>query len=208
MSLDSLQPGPDLVGRKVMVPTRPEWGVGEVLRVSQTRVNREIIFRVSVHFPSGHRTLLMPPARLVEPFPEKERQAGWLDSLGKNTLDGKLRALPEELQFFLGTPGQRFSEVAKLFEWDDRPESLVRWARRQSLASDPLTLWTRDELQAAFDEFCAKRDTYLRESYAAWRKSETWRGPAHAFAKLDAEVAARMRAVLGITGSEERSVLP
>src|SRR5262245_32162795 len=149
----ALEPSPALVGQKVINPSRPEWGVGQVLRVSEVVENGVTVHRVSVQFPTGHRNLLMPPAKLCNPQPEKQRQAGWLDGLAKTDLDTKLRSLPEDVLFFLGLPHQRIAAAASMYEWEESDAGLVRWARKQTMTSDPLSLWTRDELQSAYADY-------------------------------------------------------
>ncbi len=155
-----------LVGRKVRNPARPEWGDGEVLRVQATTVGGQPVHRVSVQFVTGHRMLVVPPARLVEPAPEQQRAAGWLDTLGKRTLDDRLVNLPVSVREFIGTPAQRVALLASLYTYDEEPASLVQWARRQADVADPLSQWSRDELMVAFREFCMERDSALRHAAA------------------------------------------
>ncbi len=182
----------ELVGRKVAVPTRPEWGTGTVLRVQSTTVDGAARHRVSVQFPLGLRTLQVPPAVLVEPRVEPERAAGWLDTVAGRTLDDRLSALPAEITEHLGTPASRVRVIAALYEVDgDDPKSLARWAKRQTNVGDPLSHWTRDELGAAFERFVSERDAVLRGAAAQLRMSE---GPAAVDALLaEFEPAVRQR---------------
>ena len=154
--------GPGLVGAKVKNVAKPEWGVGTVLRSERTRVGGRPAQRLSIQFAVGHRTLLVPPARLVAAAPEPQREAGWLAKLGKHTLDDQLRALPAHLVQTLGSPRQRLTAIIPLYEVGEEPRSLQRWACSQTGVSDPLSHWTRDELLAALRDFCARRDAHLR----------------------------------------------
>lgn len=160
-----------LVGREVRSAARPEWGVGKVLRVQRISGGDAPVFRVSVQFAVGHRTLVAPPAKLLHPEPEEQRESGWLESLGGTTLDDRLRALPESVTQFLGTPRDRIAIVAPLFAFRDDPGLLLRWARDQTGLTDPLEHWTRDELQLAFEQFCYRRDEFLRGAAAALARS-------------------------------------
>jgi hypothetical protein len=161
----------DLVGRQVRLPNRPEWGIGKVLRVQATEVGGAKVHRVSVQFATGHRNLVVPPARLAAPEDEPQRTAGWIDKLGKQTLDDRLTALPETVADFLGTSTQRLVVLARLYEIDDDGPGLERWARSQAGVADPLSHWTRDEIRAAFDAFTSKRDRLLRETVARIRST-------------------------------------
>lgn len=153
--------GPELVGQRVSLVTRPEWGVGDVLRVQQVGD----AWRVSIQFPTGHRQLMSPPAKFVSPGQAAvKRESGWLDQAAGSDLDAKLRTVPEDLRLFLGTALQKFAALLPLYELSDDPKELIRWATAQTGVSQPLTYWTRDELAAAFAVFCRDRDTHIREA--------------------------------------------
>lgn len=161
--MSDLPISPELVGQRVRSATRPEWGEGTVLRVQRVQDAGRDAWRVSVQFKTGHRTLLVPPARLTAPTAEPERAApGWLDSLSRGSLDERLVQLPESVTDVLGTPVQRLRAVFPLYAYDDSPNSLVTWARRQADVADPLSHWNRDELSVAFDKFCQERDSHFR----------------------------------------------
>jgi hypothetical protein len=177
--------GAELVGTRVKNAARPEWGVGTVLCVQQTRVEGRPAYRVSIQFAAGHRTLLVPPARLVAPQPEPERQAGWLDGLGKSTLDDKLRSLPAGVVEVLGTPLQRLMAIVPLFEVSEDEASLLRWARSQVGVADPLSHWTRDELLEALRRFREERDAHFRSVAALLKQAEGAQALDDALATLD-----------------------
>lgn len=187
----------ELVGQRVCHAARPEWGAGTVLRVQSTLVDGRFQHRVSVQFAIGHRQLLVPPARLIAPQAQPERAAGWLDQLGKQTPGDRLAALPESVTTFLGTPVQRLANLAPLYEHSEEPGSLVEWARRQAQVADPLSLWSRDELLAAFRLFCGRRDSVLRAAATLLRQKEGPGALAAALAAMSDPVSAAMRAALG-----------
>lgn len=162
----------ELVGRRVRVASRPEWGAGTVLRVQETRVGDYPVHRVSIQFPTGHRQIVVPPARLIPPEEEPQRQAGWLDTLAGRTLDDRLTQVPPETRDVLGTPAQRLAAVLPLYEHGEEPSALVQWARRQANVADPLSHWSRDELLLAFRRFCLERDALLRVLAAQLKQSE------------------------------------
>lgn len=170
--MSELVTGPQLVGTKVKNAARPEWGVGTVLRVQPTRAGDKPAHRVSIQFAVGHRTLLVPPARLVTPQPEPQRETGWLAGLGKRSLDDQLRVLPEQVTHVLGTLRERLAAVLPLYVLREESPALLRWASSQIGVADPLAHWTRDELLAAFHDFCAERDAHLRVVAALLKQAE------------------------------------
>ena len=160
--MSDLEVTPELLGSRVCLPSRPEWGSGEVLRVQATHLGGQPVHRVSIQFPTGHRTVVVPPGRLALPISESEREAGWLDQIGGMTLDDRLTRLQAESREILGTPARRLAALAPLFELSAEGTGLVRWAMRQANVADPLSLWSRDELMLAFKAFCDERDAHLR----------------------------------------------
>jgi hypothetical protein len=194
--MSELAVGPELVGRQVCNPARPEWGPGTVLRVQRTTVNGKIQHRVSVQFASGHRLLRVPPARLTLPGAKPEREQGWLAAAAGTDLTGRLRALPSFVREFLGTPRQRLLMLAPLYAPTNDPADLVKWARGQTGVPDPLSLWSRDELQSAFAEYCARRDQYVR---GVAREIRAALGPdavARALREIDPPLRERMSSVI------------
>jgi len=160
--MSELQIGPESVGQEVRNLARPEWGVGRILGVVPTRHDGQSVQRVSIQFAVGHRTLMVPPARLAPPAPEPVRASGWLDSISGRTLDDRLGKLPESVTAVLGTPVQRLAAAVTLYRYDESPASLLRWARDQAGVADALAHWTRDELAVSFRRFCTERDAHVR----------------------------------------------
>lgn len=194
--MSELEINDDLVGQRVRNPARPEWGDGAVLRVQAAILNGQQAHRVSVQFTTGHRTLLIPPGRLVAATPEPQRAAGWLDQAARQTLDHRLVELPADVREFLGSSSQRLIVLARLYEWAEDAAGLLRWARSQTGVADPLAHWTRDELRQAFGEFCRRRDCLLREVAGALRSALGTEALQQALLDVPDTVRARMQAVV------------
>ncbi|MBN2445297.1 MAG: hypothetical protein JXO22_01125 [Phycisphaerae bacterium] len=174
--------GADLIGQTVRNAARPECGDGKVLRVQQLTGGASPTYRVSVQFSIGHRHLIVPPARIIVPRPEPTRASGWLARASNDTLDDKLRGLPEQVVNVLGTPRERLAAALPLYTYTDESESLLKWARNQTGVADALSHWNRDELDVAFAAFCSERDAHFRAMAALVQQSE---GPAALTALLD-----------------------
>lgn len=194
--MSDLTIGPELVGQQVCVPHRPEWGVGKVLRVQTTTVAGQPQHRVSIHFATGHRQLVVPPASLAPPQAEQQREAGWLDSIAGHTLDERLTQVPPAIRDLLGTPAQRIAALIPLYEWQNEPAVLVQWARRQANVADPLSHWSRDELALAFSQFCIERDSHFRMLAARIKDKHGTEALAEALAGLPEHVRDDMWAAL------------
>ncbi|MEM1026663.1 MAG: DUF3553 domain-containing protein [Planctomycetota bacterium] len=87
----------------------------------------------------------------------------WLDEL--ETAGGKkheLWELPDELNNPFATPEQRLKATLDTYKYSTEPRALIEWARRQTGLDDPLTRYTRPELEQAFPRFARDRDAHLR----------------------------------------------
>lgn len=161
-----------LVGARVCNAARPDWGVGTVLAVRTSQTGDQTVHHVRVQFVSGIKTLVVPPCRLTRPADEPVRQKGWLDTLAGDTLDDRLRRLPNDVLQVLGSPRQRLAAVLPWYGFDADPRLLGRWAMKLTGVGDPLSHWNRDELEAAFDVFRRERDAHLRGLAAVLKQNE------------------------------------
>ncbi len=162
-----------LVGQRVRNPNCPQWGDGCVVAVQPMQVQGQPVQRVTIDFPVvGRKSVVVPPARLVSPAPEPQRQQGWLDTLGRNTLDDKLRKLPESVTQVFGSPRERLLAILATYVYRDEPASLLRWARAQVGVADPLSHWSRDELSVAFRAYSSERDAEMRVAAALLKQRE------------------------------------
>ena len=186
----------ELIGQRVRNAGRPEWGEGTVQRVQSAIVDGRAVHRVFIQFAVGQRILISPPARLTLPTPEPQRRAGWLDGLGKTSLDDRLRDLPESVTQVLGTPRERFTAVLPLYGISEESESMLSWARKQTGVSDPLSHWTRDELAVALRHFCNERDAYFRNLAAIIKQKEGLDGLRACIEEIPAEFREAAKAAL------------
>lgn len=161
--MDEIVVSTQIQGSKVQVIGKPDWGVGVVERVQSTTIAGQPQHRVTVMFPVvGQKKLVVPPARLAQPTEGPTRAQGWLDQIAGRALDDRLRKLPSDVEHMIGTTRDKLAAITRLYEFEDEPKSLQRWAQRITGAADPLSLWSRDELQLSFGAFCGERDSYLR----------------------------------------------
>lgn len=185
-----------LVGQKVQVPGRADWGTGVVQNVQTTHAGGTVQHRITVRFAHGTKALLAPPAKLITPQDQPERQSGWLETLGDGTLDAQLRKLPESMVQVLGTIRQRLAAVVPAYAYDETPNRLARWARAQTNVADPLSHWSRDELFVALAAYCSERDAHLRGLCALLRMQEGADALNEWLLALEPEIAERVREAL------------
>ncbi|MEM9789412.1 MAG: DUF3553 domain-containing protein [Planctomycetota bacterium] len=87
---------------------------------------------------------------------------GWLNELETGD-QHELWALPEALfDPFLSIP-ERIKLTLETYKFSTEPRSLIDWAIHQTGLSDPLTRYTRQEMEQAFPRFARSRDKHLKD---------------------------------------------
>ena len=170
MSQHDYQPGD-----RVRHEQRPEWGVGSVNKAEPCTTNGRPAQRLSVRFPNAGLKVLntahAPLARAGEadehdtaqPVVALDRlnESGWLGSVAKRKVDEVMCALPLDARDpFLGLE-KRVSFTLDLYRFDRAGRSLIDWAVAQSGLEDPLSRFTRQELEQMFDRWATERDNHL-----------------------------------------------
>lgn len=161
-------------GDIVIHPKRPQWGDGRV--VSAIKINHEgqVGQRLVVRFANHGQTTINTA---VVPLISKETVSdmssttsyshsgqGWLDALSRDANGHELFKLPEELIDPFATLEKRFEatliSIKRLPDGKD-PRGLLDWAVGQTGMNDPLTKYTRPELEQAFSRFARNREQHL-----------------------------------------------
>lgn len=95
----------------------------------------------------------------------KSNGGGWLSNLeSKSNGDGdELRKLPDALADPFLTLEQRVEATLETFRFSTEARSLIEWAIGQTGLDDPMSRYTRHELEQGFDWFCRDRDMQLKE---------------------------------------------
>lgn len=96
----------------------------------------------------------------------KEGDAGWLNELERGagaTSTGDLWSLPQSMTDPFSSLKQRLLATLDSYRFTTEPRSLIEWAVTQTGLDDPLSKYTRSELERAFPRFCRDRDNHLAE---------------------------------------------
>lgn len=169
-------------GDRVTHEQRPEWGVGSVVKVEEALINGERAQRVSIRFPNaGLKSIIATQAALrrVEAngeshlngeshqngsrFEQWERmdQSEWLSPLAQRKIREVMTAIPESCTDAFNSFRKRFTNTVRLYKYDKSGRGLIDWAIAQSGLDDPLSRFTRQELEQLFDRWVTERDRHL-----------------------------------------------
>jgi hypothetical protein len=160
---------------------RPEWGDGVVDRattvVHEGRPAQRVIVRFAhqglVTLNTGIAPLIRKDANNMGTTTTSTTTNtptntgnGWLGSLGEKQNGEELYHLPEAMTDPFASHGRRLQATLDSFRFgtDPRePRLLLDWAVAQTGLNDPLSKYTRHELEQAFPRFVRDRDNHLFE---------------------------------------------
>lgn len=164
------------IADRVIHPGKPEWGVGTVATASATSQDGVACQRLAVRFDrAGLKTLTTafvqlrratqaaPVADEHDPFappnpsgvPDDPREARRM-----------MAALPDEATDPFLSPGARLRGVLALYRFEPTGGSLIDWAAAQSRLADPLSRFSRHELEEFFSDYRRNLDKALSKAVA------------------------------------------
>ena len=90
------------------------------------------------------------------------KDGGWLASLEGKNQTNELHSLPESLNDPFSTLEERIEATLNTLRFSTEPRSLMEWAVAQTGLDDPMSKYTRHELEQGFEWYCRDRDLHLR----------------------------------------------
>ncbi len=164
-------------GDVVVHARRPEWGQGVIHEATAIQHQGQPAQRLVVRFVNHGRITLNTAYANLQPkgsnhtmtsttttsgSPTPATNQGWLGTLEKNP-PRELWSLPEAMTDpFAGLSG-RLNATLDSYRFNAGARSLIEWAAAQSGLTDPLTAYSRHELEQAFARFTRDRDQHLVE---------------------------------------------
>ena len=164
-------------GDRVIHPGRPEWGIGEVMKVELITRDGRPDRRVWIKFPNeGTKTVLASIAGLEtieKPISEvaaesdtlldreDSHESGWLGAIAKNRQEEAMIAIPDRATDPFVAASGRLKFIYGLYRFNKSGGSIIEWAIAQTGLDDPLARFNRHELEEFFDRWCWERDRVL-----------------------------------------------
>lgn len=187
-------------GDKVLHTNRPEWGVGSVTKVEESLINGERAQRLTIRFPNAGLKSIIASAndgagaelRKVEDHTQghlngvsdastdtsveqwmQMSQSDWLSPLAQRKVREMMNRIPEECTDAFISLRKRLANTLALYRFDKSGRGLIDWAVAQSSIDDPLTRFSRQELEQLFDRWATERDTHLSRLLHATHDDKT-----------------------------------
>ncbi len=91
--------------------------------------------------------------------------SGWLDALDSDGAksNNELWDLPDELRDPFAGLAERLKATLQTYRFSTEPRALMNWAIVQTGLDDPLSKYTRSELEQAFPRYVRDRDAHLKD---------------------------------------------
>lgn len=166
------------VGDKVRHRTRPEWGEGTVATAQAVTHEGRPSQRLVINFANHGRVTLnatvapIAPAGDVSTLAATSGGAGWLHELEGKSIDADaLSELPEDVSDPFATLARRMRLTGDLYRFKREPRSVMEWAVAQSGLTDPLSRFSRNDLEQQFVAFEQARDAHLRSLLVAAKRA-------------------------------------
>ncbi len=168
-------------GMQVRHRQRPEWGAGSVARIETLTRAGTRDQRLWIRFANaGLKTLLASAADLevVEgtgaaehTFAAREiaSEGGWLGAIAQKKPEQAMSELPPDATDPFLLPERRLKNILGLYRFDAGAK-LIDWAVAQSGLDDPLSRFTRIELEAFYKNWALERDLALTRLVNEFRR--------------------------------------
>jgi hypothetical protein len=166
-------------GDRVRHARRPEWGIGSIIKAEDVVLSGESGQRVSVRFPNaGLKTISTEHAELqlvptnngpeshgADDHPlggwDKMQESDWLGGVARRKVEEAMATLSPEVRDPFKSLGERLEVCLYLYRFERDGRGLTDWAVAQSGLTDPLSRFTRHELELLFDQWAAQREEQL-----------------------------------------------
>lgn len=155
------------IGDRVVHASRPEWGAGHVARVSEEIQDGRPAQRLTIRFErAGVKTIstafadLRPAAEapaVAEAPPEQTPPVDRGDPTEVMT------SIPEPARDPFAATLDRLAATLSLYRFSREGAPLLDWAASQSGLRDPLTRFSRHDLEILYDRFRRRLDEHLAQ---------------------------------------------
>jgi hypothetical protein len=166
-------------GDKVVHTGRPEWGVGTVSQTADDVHEGRSCQRLTVRFErAGIKTLSTGVATLV-PATDAPALTQHEAAPGDPFLSGGAKSVHELMLRIADVASDPFQPVRvrldatiKLYRFNEHAGALIDWAAGQSGLKDPLSRFSRHELEDLFRRWGMLRDEHLRKLVLEAKKAD------------------------------------
>jgi hypothetical protein len=176
-------------GDRVVHAAKPEWGVGVVSKSQNLKADGHRFQSLTIRFErAGLKTLstafadIRPADQGAHPSadaadgsgsaPTPAGEGGWLADAASQPPDRAMARLPEACSDPFASLADRLRATIGQYRFEPTGASLLDWAAAQTGLADPLSRFSRHELEQYFERYADNRDTQLRSLAEEMRKQD------------------------------------
>jgi hypothetical protein len=167
-------------GDKVVHTGRPEWGIGTVTSALGDVHEGRPCQKLTIRFErEGLKTISTAFAALVpaEDAPailasDREDPADPLAMSNAVSVRELMTKLPEACTDAFNGYRVRLTATLNLYKYNEHGGSLLDWAAAQTRLKDPMSRFSRHELEELFKRFCFARDEHLKKLVWEMKKQD------------------------------------
>lgn len=167
-------------GDRLVHAAKPEWGIGQVSAAEATQQDGKRCQRVTVRFERGGvKTLstafadLRPADSAGFPMVAAEEPTDPLALAAETqSINEAMSKIPEAATDPFTSARKRLEATLNLYRFSDTGGALIDWAVMQSGMKDPLSRFSRHDLERLFARYQISVDNHLRKLVREMRRSE------------------------------------
>lgn len=172
-------------GDRVIHAKRPEWGAGVITAAQGTVQDGTPCQRLTIRFDrAGVKTISTAVAELIpatdtalsalngHAAAEAIQDQEWQARLSGGSTEEAMTKLPEAASDPFSSLEARLKTTLALYRFTDSGGSLLDWAAAQSGLKDPLSHFSRHDLERLFQRFAFARDEHLKKLAQEMRKRD------------------------------------
>lgn len=163
-------------GDEVLHPKRPEWGDGIVAEATTIQHQGREAQRLVVRFAHRPRVTIntavaplmtkgdartMTNENVLQSAASSDGRGGWLGALEQGADAHELWHLGDALTDPFSSLRRRLEATLETYRFSTEPRSITAWAVAQTGLEDPLSKYSRQELEQAFPRYARDRDNHL-----------------------------------------------
>ncbi len=167
-------------GDRLVHAGKPEWGIGQVSSAENTQQDGKRCQRVTVRFERGGVKTLSTAFADLRPadqagFPKLAPEAP-TDPIAlaaeNQAVQDAMCKVPESATDPFISSSKRLENTLSLYRFSDTGGSLIDWAVMQSGLKDPLSRFSRHDLEKLFARYQVNLDNHLKKLVREMRRTE------------------------------------
>lgn len=166
------------MGDRIRHAGKPEWGIGNVVAADGSLQDGSPCQRLTVRFERGGSKTLSTAFADIRPAdefftaPERIPEDPLLAAHDESNIKDALTKVPEPATDPFSGLRKRLHSTLDLYKYGESASGLLDWAASQTGLKDPLSRFSRHELEQLYQRFVANVDQHLRRLIKDVRRAE------------------------------------